>query len=211
VNAWVDPSCPCDPANVNSFDRRAIGNSNGFAGTLSDVTLGLALTLPPVLNWFDQGAGRTWVEDFVVYAESLAVSGLLVTVTKFAVQRPNPSVYATNDPGVLSDPNGYLSFYSGHAALAFSALSTAAVTSNLRYQTGILPWAFVLGLGSTIALGRVAAGDHFYTDIIVGALAGAAVGISVPLLHRRDERQWSLSLAPAPGRIEVLWRSALAF
>jgi len=34
---------------------------------------------------------------------------------------------------------------------------------------------------------RVAAGRHFYTDVAVGAVAGAAVGTLVPLAHRRAD------------------------
>ena len=37
------------------------------------------------------------------------------------------------------------------------------------------------------AYGRVQSGDHFPTDVIAGAMAGAGIGILVPHLHRSDE------------------------
>jgi membrane-associated phospholipid phosphatase len=45
-----------------------------------------------------------------------------------------------------------------------------------------------------VAAERVAAGRHFYTDVAVGALAGAVVGTLVPLAHRR---------APEDGGIAI--------
>src|SRR5690242_5063124 len=46
----ITPSCPCDPARVNGFDRWAIGNDSQFADVTSDVTAGLALATPLVLS-----------------------------------------------------------------------------------------------------------------------------------------------------------------
>ena len=51
----------------------------------------------------------------------------------------------------------------------------------------------------------VAAGDHFPTDVIAGALTGAAVGILVPHLHRHesDGRAMWIGLAPMPSGMGV--------
>jgi membrane-associated phospholipid phosphatase len=32
---------------------------------------------------------------------------------------------------------------------------------------------------------RVEAGKHFYTDVLVGAVVGSAIGVAVPMLHRK--------------------------
>jgi membrane-associated phospholipid phosphatase len=44
-----------------------------------------------------------------------------------------------------------------------------------------------LGVGlagsALIGVARVAAGSHFPTDVLVGAAAGAAIGIAIPALH----------------------------
>ena len=34
---------------------------------------------------------------------------------------------------------------------------------------------------------RMASGDHFPSDVIIGALVGTAAGIMIPALHRRQE------------------------
>ena len=48
---------------------------------------------------------------------------------------------------------------------------------------------------------RVRAGEHFPTDVIAGSMAGSAIGVLVPHLHRhRDEPPtvW-IGASPAPG------------
>ena len=53
------------------------------------------------------------------------------------------------------------------------------------------------------AIERVRAGDHFPTDVIAGAIAGAGVGIIVPHLHRSEDikqrRMWVGFAPPERG------------
>jgi membrane-associated phospholipid phosphatase len=41
--------------------------------------------------------------------------------------------------------------------------------------------------GAGMAFLRMFAGKHFPTDVLAGATVGAAVGLTVPLLHRRHQ------------------------
>ena len=43
----------------------------------------------------------------------------------------------------------------------------------------------VAGVGTSVGIERVAAGRHFPTDVLVGVVAGTAVGVLVPYYHRR--------------------------
>jgi len=150
----------------------------------SDATAGVVLVAPVILDALDVGLSKTWVEDVTVYGEALAVNGALVTAAKYTVQRPLPRTYA-GDPGLLHQPGGYRSFYSGHTSVVVAALSVTAMTLNLRHDQRLWPWVLVLGVGTMVAAERIAAGRHFYTDVAVGAVAGAAVGTLVPLAHLR--------------------------
>jgi membrane-associated phospholipid phosphatase len=87
----------------------------------------------------------------------------------------------------LNQPGGYRSFYSGHVSNVVAALSMTAMTLELRHHQHIWPWLVVAAIGAMVAAERVAAGRHFYTDVAVGAFAGAAVGTLVPLAHRRGD------------------------
>lgn len=197
--------CPCDPGEVNAFDRGAIGNENAFLDGLSDATAGVAIGAPLALDLLDLGASPAFVEDAVVFAEVMSVSGAAVTLAKYTSQRPLPRVYAGQDPELASRPGGYRSFYSGHVSSTVAALSMASMTLHYRYGTGAWPWLVTAGVGASVALERVAAGRHFPTDVILGAAAGSAIGILVPWLHRRQP-EVGLSLRPVPsGGLQLAW------
>lgn len=191
----IRPRCPCNPSEVNTFDRRAIGNANQCASVVSDVVDALAVATPPLVDWMILGSNKVLVEDLVVYAETLSINAALTAWVKALVQRPLPRTYA-GDPDLIHQAAGYRSFYSGHVSTAVSALSTAAVTIGLRYHYDVWPWIVVAGIGGTVAAARVAAGRHFYTDTIAGAVAGLLVGIGVPLFHRTKAQQPVVGVVP---------------
>ncbi len=47
---------------------------------------------------------------------------------------------------------------------------------------------------------RVRAGEHFPTDVIAGAMAGAAIGTLVPHLHRLHNEAPALWIGVSPER-----------
>lgn len=202
--------CPCNPADVGPFDRATIGHTSGLANSASDVSVAAAVVLPVVGDWLALGTTPELLEDGLVMLESLLVNGALVSITKVIAQRPLPRMYAGQSPELQNNAGGFRSFYSGHTSTAFAALSTAAVTLNLRYDQGIWPWIGVTALGTSVALERVADGRHFYSDVIVGALVGTGVGITVPLLHRRRrETGESFWILPQDGGARLVFAQML--
>lgn len=202
----ITPRCPCDPNEVNSFDRRSIGNSSDAADVISTVTAALALAGPPVLDFLDVGFTPALLEDMTVFAEALAVNGALATLAKYVTRRPLPRVYALQAPDLINRPGGYRSFYSGHASNTFAALSVAAMSWGLRHGHALWPWVFTLLVGTSVAIERVLAGYHFPTDVMVGAVVGTAVGVAVPWLHaRRDAQAGSLSFLPRADGAGIAW------
>jgi len=177
--------CPCDPSEVNPIDRSVIGNSNPFLDSVSDVTVGAAVVAPILLDWQELGASQPFAEDLLVYSEVLSVNGALVSLAKYAAQRPLPRVYADPHSELASRAGGFRSFYSGHVSLAVSALTATAMTDRLRHGGSSWPWIITAGIGTSVMIERVAAGRHFYSDVIYGALAGLGVGTLIPLLHAR--------------------------
>src|SRR2546423_3623629 len=180
----VHPRCPSDPGEVNALDRHAIGNRSPFLATASDVAEAVAVAAPLLLDAADLGFTPVLLEDATVYAEALAADEALTTLTKYAVRRPRPSTYA-GDGEALRSTDGYLSFYSGHTSLVTAAMTVTAVTLQKRHGQRVWPWILAAAMGAVVAVQRVAAGEHFYTDVAVGFAAGAATGAAVPLLHGR--------------------------
>jgi membrane-associated phospholipid phosphatase len=187
---------------VNGLDRFAIANRSDAADVTTDVLVGMAMIFPPLLDYGDVGASREWLEDTLVFAQALAINGALVTAVKYLVQRPLPRTYDGRDASLVETASGYRSFYSGHVSTTMAALTAASMTLTLRHHVGAWPWLVSAGVGATVAVGRVAAGRHFPTDVLVGAAAGTAVGTLVSWLHARPQ-SFAIAL-PTPNGASVL-------
>jgi hypothetical protein len=186
---------PKSSAKINSLDRSVLDsfnvNDSDEAKLFSDVIVGSAL------GWAVLGAGLTWIQDdsreamvdFVLYSETAAITMALTNLVKLAVRRPRPSAYLSHQNDSLGTDQS-LSFYSGHVAMV---ASIGAAATTIAFQRKRPAWQRWLTLGVSVALTtwvaveRVKAKAHFPTDVLVGAGTGAAIGILVPVLHRKFE------------------------
>ena len=200
----IDLRCPCDSAEVNRLDRWAIGLHSDAAAHASDATLYLALLAPPLADWAVLRTSRALLQDLTVFAETLAVSGALTTLAKYTIQRPIPRAYE-GQPAYLREPGSYRAFWSGHTSTTVAALTDAAWTIRLRYGERRWPWLVVAVAGASVGVERVWGGHHFPTDVVVGFVAGAAVGTAVPLLHARRGPA-RLALAPFGRGVALVGR-----
>ena len=181
---------PCDASQVNAFDRLAIGHSSQPARTAADI-----ISFVPIaylaLDMIDVGARhwKTYLTDLWVVAEALAWNGAVQDIVRRAVRRPRPFLYS---PGVYPSerdrPEAGFSFYSGHTSFAFALATSCSYTYTLRHPHS--PWRWVIwpalmAVASIEPILRVYSGDHFPTDVIVGAVAGSAIGLLFPAVHRR--------------------------
>jgi membrane-associated phospholipid phosphatase len=180
----IHPHCPCDPKDVNALDRHVIGNHSAFMATASDVAEALAYAAPLLLDAADVGFTPVLIEDATVFAEAILVDEAVTTLTKYAVGRPRPITYA-GDPTAISSVDGYTSFYSGHTSGVTTAMMVTAMTLEKRHGQRVWPWIMAATVGLAVAVQRVAAGEHFYTDVAAGFASGVAAGVAVPLLHAR--------------------------
>ncbi len=179
----IHQKCPCNPDDVNSFDRPVLGNQDATAGMISNYAVALAIAVPIALDGADQGFSKTFGEDLLVFTEVLSLNTAISHIGRYGVQRPRPVAYTANPPEGRAGE--FLSFYSGHSASVFAALSAASMTYGYRYGHRVWPWLITAGVGVGESVLRVAAGRHFYTDVIAGAVMGTAIGTLVPFLHRR--------------------------
>lgn len=160
------------------------------ARSLSYLTVVSTMVLPPafLLGSRDQPAQ---MREFGLTVESAAITAAIVQVVKHRVNRPRPYAhYCEPDcEDDLSEKDTQLSFFSGHTALAFSFAVSAGTTASMRSYRNA---GWVLGSGLTLAAAtgylRIAADRHYFTDVLTGALVGAAVGWAVPYLHGTRDR-----------------------
>jgi membrane-associated phospholipid phosphatase len=199
------------------FDRVAITQTiDPHAATYSDIGLGSAVAfavLDPILSGFRDGTDALLV-DGLMYAESGSITLTLVDFTKISVRRPRPIDYKNCEPAANGTPSTSpgctstdlgLSFYSGHAAGVSAIGATATYLAFVRSPPhSPRPW-ITLGVATAltafVSYERVRAGMHFPSDVVAGSLAGAAVGILVPHLHRhmQEAPQVWVGIAPLEG------------
>ncbi len=175
--------CPCDPASVPGIDRAALHTFSHSAGTASSALLvgvagfaGLAST---------EGANAAAVRGHAaVFANALAWTAATSEWLKVLTHRSRPVLYTGVAPAAATDPDNRRSFPSGHAALAFAAAASYAVMARRerlphRTRNAVLLFAGAVGVATL----RVAAGQHFPTDVLGGAALGSGVGWLVARVH----------------------------
>jgi undecaprenyl-diphosphatase len=206
---------PGPTSNLLSWDRGTVTQTiDPNASTYSDIGLYTAIgfaVLDPILSGVRDGWDAGLV-DAMMYAETVSLTELLTDVTKIAVRRPRPIDYLncpftngapSTKPGCTygsTDLN--LSFFSGHASTVASIGATATYLAFVRDPGTARPWITLgasVGLTSFVSYERVRSGEHFPTDVVVGSLAGAAIGILVPHLHRHKEEAPRVWVGAAPA------------
>ena len=182
------------PRRLNSLDRSVIGNHSPAAETLSDVLLWthvglpyLALSLDHLLS-DDSIDGRALAADSLVLLETFALNVTVTSIFKMGFRRARPYAYDPRTTDAERNKDGAtLSFFSGHTSTVFAMATSYSYLYGARHPNS--PWRWPIWLGShalatTTAVMRVVAGKHFWSDVIVGAAAGSAIGLLVPFLHR---------------------------
>ena len=81
-----------------------------------------------------------------------------------------------------------LSFFSGHTSVTAAISATATYLAFVRAPHTTRPWITLAAgtlLTAFVSYERVRSGEHFPTDVIMGSMAGAGIGVLVPHFHRR--------------------------
>ena len=206
----------------NGFDDGLRGGlrldpaQQGGGAIASDVLMGASMIYPYVdagIAWLGHGSPDVAWQMAMINTESLALSMAITTGIKVAAGRQRPNARECEETGRADDPEctggDYASsFFSGHAAMAFTGAGlTCAHHTNLKlYGGGAADWmSCVTALGAATATGvlRINADRHYATDVIVGGLVGSVSGYLLPnLLHYRFKAE-VLERAPASDETRV--------
>lgn len=175
----------CDKSSVFKLDRFAAGWYDPSWGKVGDIVTAATITAPLLVVALDQGLAHGLNDDLVI-AEAALVSSALQILTSFAVARPRPRVYG--DEASLesrSDANAARSFFSGHVANTMATtVATLRTFQRLgKPDLGLAMFGVGLAGSAFVGVSRVAAGSHFPSDVVIGAMVGAGVGLALPALH----------------------------
>jgi len=127
-----------------------------------------------------------WADDAFPVLESAIAVSLLHHAGKFSLNRERP---AHHFGGIEVEPakDQQYSFWSGHSSLAFAiAVSAGTVAHYRHYSAEPYIWAGGLALAAATGYLRIAADAHYFSDVVIGAVIGSAVGYAVPRLLHRD-------------------------
>jgi len=178
------PSCgPCDPASLPGIDRVALHTFSGSAGTGSTALLVGGVGFAGVFS-LDGATGAQRRGHVVVFANSLAWTLAATDWIKVMVHRKRPVLYTSDAAAAAADPNSQRSFPSGHASIAFAAATTylmMAQRERLPHWGRNAAFLYAGALGASAL--RVAAGKHFPTDVLGGAVLGTGVGWLTAKVH----------------------------
>ena len=197
------------PEDVNGFDRPATKN---YSPEASDVSTGLEFVLlaSPCLLLLD-GDVRDDITTFgAMYFEMATLAIVIPQIAKNTVDRPRPLAYNAGAPmSERTDPDARKSMFSAHTTFAFaSAVFLSTVCSDYFPGSSWTPfvWAGSLSAATAVGILRVTSGQHFPTDVIIGAVVGSGIGFLVPLVHRVGNGGVETSLSLSPGGAAVRCR-----
>jgi membrane-associated phospholipid phosphatase len=188
--------------NVNKIERFACDYYSKKLSYISDntkdaTTLLLALTFISHLKEINRENIRILLSDVVLFAEAESMIVGITRCAKGLSERPRPFVYnSTLSLEKRQKKSSYESFWSGHASLAFmTAVFTGYVYQNHHPGSNLILPVWITGLSCATATSilRVSSGNHFPSDVIVGAAVGSCIGWFIPWIHKKKNNSFSLT------------------
>lgn len=174
---------------IPRFDRWSAHYWSPKAQKVSDVLLYSSGALP-LLLLIDPKVRRDAGTVAAITAETYLLTAALTSLTKNIVQRPRPYTYNTQlSLSQRSDHDATASFFSGHTSMtAAASFMTAKMYSDYNPDSPARPyvWTAAALLPLATAYLRVRGGKHFTSDVLVGYLVGAGLGLLLPELHRHQ-------------------------
>lgn len=158
-----------------------------------------------IFDWARENASGEETATFFVSALEIALwqNGLNYWMRSFELWG-RPEIYRSGADRSKGESWG--SFYSGHASAAFASAVFGSMWFQSKYPESPytpLVWASTLSLATAVGALRVAAGKHYPSDVVVGALAGAATSFAVLRLHRSS--RVSVAVVPGYAGVRVLF------
>ena len=147
-------------------------------------TMVLAMATPAV---FGTMPSNEWMTIGTMYLETLLIANGIKEWTKLLVYRPRPYMYFDGYPqDKVDDGDWNCSFPSGHTTLAFAGAAFTTMVfcqcfPESKWKYAVAGGAF--GIAAATGALRMASGNHFLTDVLVGAAIGTVCGFAVPYMH----------------------------
>ena len=170
--------------NIPVFDRWLMRPYNHTLNIVGTGTVALSVIAPAI---FAIMPPKEWLTVGTMYAETMLIAYGIKDWIKLLVYRARPYMYFDGYPQKkLENGDWCYSFPSAHTTFAFAGaafttfvFSQCYPDSNWKYLVGGLSF----GIAALTGCLRIASGNHFLSDVLMGAVIGTTCGIVVPLLH----------------------------
>ena len=131
-----------------------------------------------------------WLTIGTMFAETLLISNGFKQWTKLLVYRARPYMYFDGYPQKKFENGDWnCSFPSGHTTFAFASASFTTMLfcnyfpdSKWKYTVAGVTYGIAVLTGCL----RIASGNHFFSDVITGAIIGTACGLTIPYMHSNN-------------------------
>jgi len=148
--------------------------------------------------------GDRWLRETGLLAgAALLITGAGTQLLKAVAGRARPYTgHGSHFFTPFTTDEDYHSFPSGHATAAFTLSSVLASRIDNPWATAAL-----YGMATATALSRVYSGNHWFSDVIFGALAASAAGRRIVSVFEGEERPATgFELVPLPTGISLVYR-----
>ena len=130
-----------------------------------------------------------WLTAATMYAETVLIANGMKEWIKLFVYRARPYMYFDGYPQNKVDEGDWnCSFPSGHTTMAFAGAAFTTMVYCQYYPDSKWKYAVsgtAFGIAALTGALRIASGNHFFTDVITGAVIGTVCGLTVPYLHSK--------------------------
>ena len=179
-----------DEDDVPFFDRIGFQPYSAILKDFSDYAAYLAIG--STLFCLYENDNEVLLNNLLVFSEIMIAQSAIAKWTKTFSQRYRPYVY---DEDVSYDRkkqrNSQHSFYSMHSSTVFAAVTSGYYYYSNNYGHNILIGSLLFGSASATAILRVAAAQHFPSDVIVGAIVGSGISYAICTYHQNKKLKLS--------------------
>tara|TARA_Y100000588_G_C14070398_1_gene845534 strand:- start:168 stop:992 length:825 start_codon:yes stop_codon:yes gene_type:complete len=180
--------------NINdvwAFEQKITENWDMKSKLASDVFL-YASIFNPVLLYLKKDIRNDVIPISTIWLETMTLNLGITNLTKTLVLRKRPYVYGNRADLIEKQKHdSQRSFFSGHTSTTAASWFMLAKIYQDYYPKDknlIYIWTLSTIVPAITAYLRVKAGKHFYTDVVTGYLIGAATGLTLPELHKNNNR-----------------------
>ncbi len=173
-----------DKSDVNKIDRIIM---RPYSKKLDLLGTGMELVTAMTPLVFISVPKSEWGIIALMYSETMLFAYGFKEFAKSVFDRPRPYMYFDNFPSSKVGKGDWnSSFFSGHTTLSFAAATFTSYVfckyhSESFWKIPVVATSYLFA-AATAAL-RILSGNHFLTDVAIGAFVGTVTGLIVPFLH----------------------------